>query len=115
MLEKLKNKLRSQAGESIAEVLVSLLIAALSLMLLAGMISATFDMVTRSRETVKTYVQANNTLVEQSGTGAAGSVSFTAGGSALTLTEGSTGSVNVSCFTNDTVGGKTVTSYKKGS
>lgn len=49
-MEKIKNKLNSQAGESIAETLVSLLIAALALVMLAGAMTTASGVVNKSRE-----------------------------------------------------------------
>ena len=61
-MHSLKNKLRSQAGETIAEVLVSLLISALALTMLASMITATVSMVTRSKEKMKEYYENGEAL-----------------------------------------------------
>lgn len=49
-MEKIKKKLDSQAGESIAETLVSLLIAALALVMLAGAMTTASGVVNKSRE-----------------------------------------------------------------
>lgn len=48
MNKRLLNRLRSQSGESIAEVLVSLLISAVAVVLLVGMIGASTKVVLRS-------------------------------------------------------------------
>lgn len=59
MMEKLKKKLKSQSGESLAETLVSLLIAALALIMLAGAMSASSGVITRSKEKLDDYYSAN--------------------------------------------------------
>ena len=55
-------KLNTQTGETITEVLVSLLVAALALTMLAGMISSTVSLVTRSKETMNRYYEGNAKL-----------------------------------------------------
>lgn len=61
--EKISNKICSNAGESIAETLVALLISALALVLLAGTISASSGIITVSREKLADYYSANEGLV----------------------------------------------------
>ena len=61
--ERLKQKLHSNSGESIAETLVSVLIAALALLLLAGTMRSASNIVTRSREKLKDYYDASETMV----------------------------------------------------
>ncbi len=58
----LSNKLKGNAGESIAEVLIALLIAALALTMLASVISAAAKMITESKEKVSQYYAANDNL-----------------------------------------------------
>jgi len=50
-----KEKLKSSAGESIAEVLIALLISSLALMMLAGMINAASNTITTSRKILEDY------------------------------------------------------------
>ena len=61
-----RRRLREQRGESIAEVLLAVLISALALVLLAGMISASADMIEHSRNTMDDYIAAENALAEKS-------------------------------------------------
>lgn len=120
-MDKLKRKLRSRAGESLAEVLVSTLIAVLALMILAGLISSTNKMVVRSKKLTEDYVTAANLMAEQSSSGATAELTFyvdgTAGETAVKLTDGSEDDkkIDVTCYTNSTIGGIPVTAYKKGS
>jgi len=62
MKTKLMEKLHSQAGESIAEVLIAVLISALALTMLAGMISSTVRMVNAGKEKMNTYYAENADL-----------------------------------------------------
>lgn len=55
-------KLKSSAGESLAEVLLSLLIAALAMAMLASVISTTANIITRNKIAVAEYYSANNCL-----------------------------------------------------
>lgn len=106
MAKKLRDRLRSRAGESIGEVLVALLISVLGLMLLAGMIAASTRMVQRNRESMNAYIDGGNKLAEQSAQDGSGTVTLNYGGSASST-------VNVSYY-KTTVNGKTVISYKAG-
>jgi len=62
MKTKLKKKFRSQAGETIAEVLVAMLVSVLALTMLAVMISSTFSMVNKSKLKMNDYYDANRVL-----------------------------------------------------
>ena len=52
-------KLKGNRGESLAEVLISLLIAALAMTMLAYAISSTSRIITKSKEKMEKYYQAN--------------------------------------------------------
>ena len=58
-------KLKSNAGESIGETLVALLISALALVMLAGAISATARMITVSDRQIGRYYEGDAKLVNQ--------------------------------------------------
>ena len=49
MHKRIIKKVKSRAGETIAEVLVALLISSVALVMLAGMIASTTSMVTQSK------------------------------------------------------------------
>ena len=107
MITSVRKKINSQAGESIAETLVSLLIAALALVMLAGAMSASTNIVIRSREKLNSYYDANelnNGIVKMASGGSAGKI---------ILSGGVNQSINVYYFTNDKLGKMTVVSYKK--
>ena len=55
MTRRIKNKLRSRAGESIGETLIALLISALALLMLAGAISSAGRIVTRNKAAMISY------------------------------------------------------------
>ena len=58
-------KLRSRAGESIAETLVALLISALALMMLAGAVSSGMRIVTNSSARLDDYYKESNAMVSR--------------------------------------------------
>lgn len=58
-------KLRSNVGETIGETLVGLLIAAFALLMLAGAISATANMIKTSDNKLKEYYQKDKVLAEK--------------------------------------------------
>ena len=60
-----RNKILSQAGESIGETLVALLIAALALVMLAGAVSASFGLIQKSRTKVNDYYSQTESLVNR--------------------------------------------------
>ncbi len=114
MREKLKKRLRSQAGETIAEVLISLLIAALSLVMLATMISATVNMVNTSKEKMISYYDANVALEEQPSTsGVSASVSIQTNSTGTSATQVNEPVGSVSLYTNDVFEKNHVYSYHK--
>lgn len=63
MKNRVIKKLTSQAGESIGETLVALLISALALVMLAGAVSAGMRVVTSSKEKMDGYYKVNNAVV----------------------------------------------------
>lgn len=54
-MAKVIQKLKSDSGETIAELLIALLISSLALIMLAGMINASANMVSTSRKTLEDY------------------------------------------------------------
>lgn len=128
MIKKLKSRLRSQKGESIAEVLVAVLLSAVALTMLATMISATSKMVIRSKTLTKEYVKQNNLLVEKGSSTRTGTVEIklvdpsTDIETAIKLyddgnykEESASTKIPVLYYINNRVGNVSVTSYKKGS
>lgn len=62
MKKKSMKRLRSQAGETIAEVLFALLISVLALTMLAMMISSTVGLVNASKDKMNDYYEGNAVL-----------------------------------------------------
>ena len=99
-------KLRSQAGETIAEVLVALLISSVALIMLASMISATSSMVTRSKTAMEAYYEANESLERRTDSTKTADINITiqdAGGAYVVIKA-------VSCFENQALG-KSIYAY----
>ena len=67
-MNKIVKKMTSQAGESIGETLVALLISALALVMLAGAVSSGMRIVTNSKEKMDIYYQVNNAVAERAAT-----------------------------------------------
>ena len=106
-MKQIRNKIRSRAGESLAEVLVALLVATLALMILAGMISSTTSIVKASESKMGDYYAENAKLENISGTN-----------TTVTITDGATVThafdVSLNYYQNQVFGtGRTVTAYKK--
>ena len=78
---RLIKKLGSSSGETIAETLVSLLIAALALTMLAGAMSSSFRMVTKSRNKLNEYNEKTESMVKMDGAENSGAITITAGSS----------------------------------
>ena len=122
MKNKLQTKLRQCCGESIAEVLVALLISTLALMMLAGMISATQSMVESSDTTLNKYYAMNGGIATpaSSASYSGGTASISSRSITINVTEsGSSGSSfsysgSATCYINDTIGGKPVIAYYAG-
>ena len=65
MRKLVRKRLVSRAGESLAEVLVALMISALGLMMLAGMISSSSSLVMKSKDTMRDYIAAEAGMIEK--------------------------------------------------
>ena len=119
MKAKICAKLRAGRGETLAEVLVALLIAALALTMLASVIAASSRMITQSKAKMKTYYEANDALAEQDVDNSNASFSVTIlrvdsetetdTTDSVTLEPGKT--LAVAGFMNDTLGSKVIYSY----
>jgi Tfp pilus assembly protein PilV len=118
MMKKMRSRLRSQKGESIAEVLVAVLVSMVALTMLALMITATTKMVIRSRAKMDEYVMDNNELVEKDGAALNGTASFYLvkddSSKKINLTDTSVQDIPTRYYVNDSLGNVTVISYKKG-
>ena len=96
-------KLTSTAGESISETLISLLVASLALLMLAGAVSSATGMITKSRTKLEKYYESNYKLV---------TVSDSTPGQVTIQSTGLTDQVIPIQYTQNTeFGDKTVVSY----
>lgn len=99
-------KLRSNVGETIGETLVGLLIAAFAMLMLAGAISATANMIRTSDNKLKEYYQTDKVLAEKSD-GESGTLE-------ITIYEGSDTiqtQEDIPYFKNDSFGSAEVIAY----
>ena len=96
-------KLTSTAGESISETLISLLVASLALLMLAGAVSSATGMITKSRTKLEKYYESNDKLV---------TVSDSTPGQVTIQSTGLTDqTVSIQYTQNTELGDKTVVSY----
>ena len=112
MKNQLKRKLRSHSGETFAETLVALLVAALALTMLAGAMAASSTLVSKSREKLDRYYSAEEEALnaESSDTGnpvgKEGSISIRESSGTLNLT------YDIIYYMNDEFSQNPVISYK---
>ena len=107
----MRAKLKSRAGESIAEVLVALLISSVAIVMLASMITTSARITNDSKKSYAEYYDANNALTVQDAGGTAATAVLRDGSNAVYL-EGDS-DVSVSCFVNDKApSGTPIISYK---
>ncbi len=107
------NKLKSNSGESIAETLVAVLIAAFALLMLAGTINSATNLITKSQNSLKAYYQLNN-KIEKRETGSADNYSVENG--TATFSEYETDKLTIKdtpvvMYKNTKIGGKPVVAY----
>ena len=62
VIDQAQRKTKNQSGETIAETLVALLISSIALMMLAGMINSTVNLVTKSEAKMGDYYKQNAEL-----------------------------------------------------
>ena len=66
-MKRVKDKLKSRRGDSIAEVLVALLISAVALVMLASMITTSTNLIRKSGAHLADYYQADSALARMAG------------------------------------------------
>lgn len=67
----IRRKLKSRRGESLAEVLVAVLVAAIAITMFVGMVSAAIRVTKKNRDALDSYYKRNNLLVQYSDGGGA--------------------------------------------
>ena len=112
-MRRLLRKLRSERGESLTEVLVSTLIAAVALTMLASMVSTGSRFVSQSRDRLTAYYEAGNALAAQTPEADQPVIELKLknGDAAVSLTPDG-GGIEAYAFVNDTLGGDGVAAYR---
>ena len=100
-------KLHSRRGESLVEVLVTLLICVLALGMLSTAIITSSAVTKNSDKKVNDYYTAMNDIAKMAGTGKEGKITISESGSSFSET------YDVEYFVNDTYGNKPVIAYRK--
>ena len=77
-MTKIVDKLRGNAGESLAETLIAVLIIAVALTMLASMITSTSNLIKKGEETLNKYYTESEKLETFTGSTGGQTVSFTA-------------------------------------
>lgn len=114
MKQAILSRLKSRRGDSLSEVLVAMLIAAMGLVILASMITSSVSIIRKSKATSEAYVKQENALVSHTESEAmSGTVTFSVDGSAFRTNDSRTSaSIDVNYFQNNKANGKTVVSYE---
>ena len=110
MKHRILAKLRSRAGDSIAELLIALLISSLAMVMLAGAVSSASNMIRRGNTAMTAYFTEDNALAERTTDDGNPPPAAT-----VTLKEGSNDVQNwaVKYYSNDTFGRTHVVAYAK--
>ena len=112
----LSKKLKGTAGESLAEVLIALLIAALALTMLASVITTAARIITQSKQKMSEYYTKNDTIALRSASGDdLGEWTVTvkdASDSSVNLVSG-VSSIAVEYYVNDTLSNLPVVAFWK--
>lgn len=116
MKKRLAEKIKSNLGESIAEVLVALLISSLALVMLATMIGASSRMTIRSRGMLESYYADNDALEKRAELSSlTGTLSIRNGASDVYLKCGQSAldPIELVYYKNNNSGDTQVVSYKR--
>ena len=131
-MNRIRKKLRGQAGETIAETLVALLISVLALTMLAGAVSTASRIITQSEERMKDYYSATDDMVNRlNGATAETSEHVSKSNKTVSIKAGDTEAVylpwkdadgkldlqstpSITCYTNNVFAGKPIVAYRAG-
>lgn len=120
ILKRINSKISGNAGETIGETLVSLLIASLALVVLAGAISAASGIIMRSRDRINTYYDNAEYVVKMPDSIPSGEsgedITINKGTATVTITAPGPQTVlstDVTYYENTEFGRTPVVSYKK--
>ena len=113
---KLAARLRGNRGETLTEVLVALLIAALALTMLASVIHSSSTMIQNSKKFMNDYYEANDELALQSGSGETKTLKLVIAVDGSETSDEVNLKLNtapeVEIYTNSTISSKPVISYR---
>lgn len=115
LLNKIHLKASGSRGESLVEVLVSIVISGLAILMLATTVAASVNVNMSSERVMNAYYDASNGLAEKgasTSSDATGSVKIKQGDALVTLS-GSRDSVPVNYYYDENVGGTIVASYEE--
>lgn len=111
-MRKIKEKIINNAGESIGEVLVALLISGLALLMLAGAIASSSRLVEKSKDTQAKYYSANEILTAQPDSEDLDSDLVQRYAATLSFSNASKNNKNITVYKNKVLGNPPVISYK---
>lgn len=116
--KRILRSLRNQKGETLLELLFSLLISSLAMLILASMIVASTNIIKRGNVVLGDYISAENEMVKNTSTpeteAEAAFIKTNGSIAAQKLTDYDPDSqVSVNYYTNNKLGGKLVISYEK--
>ena len=110
-IKKALARIKDRRGETIAEVLVALLVSSLGIVTLAAMINSSASLVRKSRDGMAAYAEGENAVVKQSAASGSGTVTIIGeGNAAIRLTGGDGTEITVQYYENGSNG--SVRSYK---
>ena len=105
LFHKIGKKLSNKKGDSIAEVLVALLISAVALVMLASMINSSASLTESSKNRMQTYYSSSVDLAERTAPSTNGTAVISEGGTEI-------GSYAVTYYVNPDVNGDPVVTYR---
>ena len=105
-MKAIREKMSANAGETLVEVLASLLISALAILVLAQAVASSVRLITKGEEAMGAYYAANNVLAERKGS-PDGSVHVTMTVDGVPLGD----DLTVDYYVNDSAAGAAVVAY----
>lgn len=109
LYSRIRAKLGSKSGESISETMVSVLISALALVMLAGAVSTASHVITESKDKLNSYYEKNEEIITMQTGGIPGyEIEIKPEDGRFSWAK-----VPVTCYINDTFSSDPVITYKK--
>jgi len=107
-LQRIGRLLKSSRGDSIAEVLIALLISAVALVMLASMISSSTSMTDSSKKKIENYYVSTNSLIGNGKSAGTGTVNLVVSGESTVKT-----SFSVDYYVNNEINKHPVITFEK--